>query len=184
MLKKRNYKKGHANHMINKKKEVIQTSNNYIDSVFDVIYFLEKPENLKNFLRKQDFYKNIKATDSLAKKHCILYALLCVLKDLKPMNHEEEYMYLSDISLLLNKVKCIAWKERKLYLDDVAALNLCGKIIVLYINDTFKKESVQVTDKLFDRPLKRMPNVNTSALEQVIRKIPYDTTKNDIFNLF
>jgi len=136
-------------------------------------------------------------------KTCILYALIYVLKDLKQMEPEEEYNYLSDIDNLLHEVKCISWEERKWNLDNDGAIKLCAGIIEKYVEGGWALESdkdilgylleyiesnneelLQVMNRETNLNQSRIdPNSKMSILRQIIRKYP-DKRFNEMDSLF
>ncbi len=163
---------------------------------FDIMGFVERPQEVKAFLKKIDFYRNLESVDNLKIKYCILYALLALLNDLKSMELSEVSEYYNDIDLLLHKVKSIVLEERKIRLNNGEALKICAEIITNYVDGKIIKGAEENVTDLSDSPLfdrsnnrgkayheyrkkysdnnKRInPDVNVSALRQILRAFSY-----------
>lgn len=166
-------------------------------NINDLLVELETCKNLRDFLKEQIFYKKVNSENMAYQRICILYTLLYVLKDLKPMEPEEEYNYISDIGELLHEVKTIAWQERKWKLNTDRALELCVGIIEKYIEDVWilEPERVKYNERNDEKIIQKMdtkiilnqsridPNLKISVLRQIIAKYS-DERLNDIDYLF
>lgn len=65
-------------------------------------------------------------------KAYILYTIIYVLNELKPLQHDKMETYLNCLDTVLDDVIQIASEEKNVVLDKFSALGLCSKIIVDY----------------------------------------------------